>query len=61
MVKGHGDILNLTRHALKALEIPSASILGWKIEVLNTKDSELQKLIGFDQAHRYVPEERGTS
>ena len=44
-------------HALKALEI-SASILGWKIEVLNTKDSELQKLIGFDQAHRYIPEER---
>lgn len=44
-------------HALKALEI-SASILGWKIEVLNTKDSELQNLIGFDQVSRYVPEER---
>jgi len=44
-------------HALKALEI-SASILGWKIEVINTKDSELQNLIGVDQANRYVPEER---
>ena len=44
-------------HALKALEI-SALILGWKIEVLNTKDSELQNLIGFDQITRYVPEER---
>jgi SagB-type dehydrogenase family enzyme len=44
-------------HALKALEI-SASILGWKIEVINTKDSELQDLLGFEQAHRYVPEER---
>ncbi|PLY05024.1 MAG: nitroreductase [Arcobacter sp.] len=44
-------------HALKALEI-SASILGWKIEVLNTKDSSLQNLIGFDQSSRYVPEER---
>jgi len=44
-------------HALKALEI-SALILGWKIEVLNTKDSELQNLIGFDQISRYVPEER---
>lgn len=47
-------------HALKALEV-SASILGWKIEVLNTKDSELQNLIGFDQIHRYVPEERELS
>ena len=44
-------------HALKALEV-SALILGWKIEVLSTKDSQLQSLIGFDQAHRYVPEER---
>ncbi len=44
-------------HALKALEI-SALILGWKIEVLNTKDSELQNLLGFDQVNRYVPEER---
>ena len=44
-------------HALKALEI-SASILGWEIEVLNVKDSELQNLIGFDQVSRYVPEER---
>ncbi len=44
-------------HALKALEI-SASILGWKIEVLNTKDSSLQNLIGFDQSSRYIPEER---
>ena len=44
-------------HALKALEI-SASILGWKIEVINTKDSQLQNLIGFDQVQRYVPEER---
>ena len=44
-------------HALKALEI-SALILGWKIEVISTKDTELQSLIGFDQAHRYVPEER---
>lgn len=33
-------------------------ILGWKIEVISTKDTELQSLIGFDQAHRYVPEER---
>lgn len=44
-------------HALKALEI-SASILGWKIEVINTKDSQLQKLIGVDQVNRYMPEER---
>ncbi len=44
-------------HALKALEI-SALILGWKIEVLNTKDSELENLIGFNQSSRYVPEER---
>ena len=44
-------------HALKALEI-SASILGWNIEVLNIKDSQLQNLIGFDQVNRYVPEER---
>lgn len=47
-------------HALKALEV-SALILGWKIEVLSTKDTELQSLIGFDQAHRYVPEERELS
>ncbi|MDQ7085711.1 MAG: SagB/ThcOx family dehydrogenase [Sulfurovum sp.] len=47
-------------HALKALEI-SAYILGWKIEVLSTKDTELQSLIGFDQAERYVPEERELS
>ncbi len=44
-------------HALKALEI-SALILGWEIEVLNIKDSELQNLIGFDQVSRYVPKER---
>ncbi|CAA6824515.1 MAG: FIG00443271: hypothetical protein [uncultured Sulfurovum sp.] len=44
-------------HALKALEV-SALILGWNIEVVSTKDTELQSLIGFDQAHRYVPEER---
>jgi len=44
-------------HALKALEI-SALILGWKIEVLNTKDSQLEDLIGFNQNSRYVPEER---
>ena len=44
-------------HALKALEI-SALILGWKIDVISTKDTELQSLIGFDQVHRYVPEER---
>jgi len=44
-------------HALKALEI-SALMLGWKIEVISSKDTELQSLIGFDQAHRYVPEER---
>ena len=44
-------------HALKALEI-SAAILGWKIEVLNTKDSELQSLVGLDQVSRYIPEER---
>ncbi|MBU3013696.1 SagB/ThcOx family dehydrogenase [Poseidonibacter lekithochrous] len=44
-------------HALKALEI-SALILGWKIEVLNTKDSQLESLIGFNQSSRYVPEER---
>ncbi|HIP28364.1 MAG TPA: SagB/ThcOx family dehydrogenase, partial [Sulfurovum sp.] len=44
-------------HALKALEI-SALILGWKIDVVSTKDTELQSLIGFDQANRYVPEER---
>ncbi|MCF6243593.1 MAG: SagB family peptide dehydrogenase [Sulfurovum sp.] len=44
-------------HALKALEV-SAFILGWKIDVIRTKDTELQSLIGFDQAHRYVPEER---
>lgn len=47
-------------HALKALEV-SALILGWKIEVISTKDTELQSLIGFDQAHRYVPEERELS
>ena len=47
-------------HALKALEI-SALILGWKIEVISTKDTELQSLIGFDQTHRYVPEERELS
>lgn len=47
-------------HALKALEV-SASILGWKIKVLDTKDSELQNLIGFDQANRYIPEERELS
>lgn len=44
-------------HALKALEI-SALILGWKIEVLNTKDSQLEDLIGFNQSSRYIPEER---
>ncbi|NKQ40648.1 MAG: SagB/ThcOx family dehydrogenase [Sulfurovum sp.] len=44
-------------HALKALEV-SALILGWNIEVISTKDTELQSLIGFDQAHRYLPEER---
>lgn len=44
-------------HALKALEI-SALILGWKIEVMNTKDSELNNLLGFEQVSRYVPEER---
>jgi len=44
-------------HALKALEV-SALILGWKMEVVHTKDTELQSLIGFDQVHRYVPEER---
>ncbi len=44
-------------HALKALEI-SALILGWKIEVLNTKDSQLENLLGLNQAHRYIPEER---
>ncbi len=44
-------------HALKALEI-SALILGWKIEVVNTKDSTLQNLIGFDQAQRFIPQER---
>ena len=47
-------------HALKALEV-SALILGWKIDVISTKDTELQSLIGFDQAHRYVPEERELS
>ncbi|WP_072680849.1 SagB family peptide dehydrogenase [Arcobacter sp. LA11] len=44
-------------HALKALEI-SALILGWEIKIINTKDSELQNLIGFNQVSRYVPEER---
>lgn len=44
-------------HALKALEV-SASILGWKIELVNLEDSKLQNLIGVDQVHRYVPEER---
>ena len=44
-------------HALKALEI-SALILGWKIEVLNTKDSQLGNLLGLNQVHRYIPEER---
>ena len=47
-------------HALKALEV-SALILGWKIDVVSTKDTQLQGLIGFDQAHRYVPEERELS
>jgi len=47
-------------HALKALEV-SALILGWKVDVVSTKDTELQSLIGFDQAHRYVPEERELS
>ncbi|WP_309497096.1 SagB family peptide dehydrogenase [Sulfurovum sp.] len=47
-------------HALKALEV-SALILGWKIDVISTKDTELQSLIGFDQVHRYVPEERELS
>ena len=44
-------------HALKALEV-SASILGWKIEVLNVKDSQLEKFLGLDQKHRYIKEER---
>ena len=44
-------------HALKALEV-SALILGWKIEVINTKDSSLQNLIGFNQTNRYIPQER---
>jgi len=44
-------------HALRALEV-SASILGWKIEIINSTDSELLNLIGLDQLDRYVPEER---
>lgn len=47
-------------HALKALEV-SALMLGWKVDVVSTKDTQLQSLIGFDQAHRYVPEERELS
>ena len=44
-------------HALKALEV-SASILGWKLEVLNARDSQLEKFLGLDQKHRYIKEER---
>jgi len=44
-------------HALKALEV-SASILGWKIQIVNTKDSQLKKLLGLDQINRYIKEER---
>jgi len=47
-------------HALRALEI-SALILGWKVEVINTSDSELLNLIGLDQLDRYVPQERELS
>ncbi|RDX33988.1 SagB/ThcOx family dehydrogenase [Arcobacter sp. HD9-500m-PIT-SAG03] len=47
-------------HALRALEV-SALILGWKIEVVNTTDSELLNLIGFDQLDRYIPQERELS
>ncbi|MCP4523640.1 MAG: SagB/ThcOx family dehydrogenase [Candidatus Gracilibacteria bacterium] len=47
-------------HALRALEI-SALILGWKIEVVNTTDTQLLNLIGFDQLDRFVSQERELS
>lgn len=47
-------------HAFRALEV-SAGVLGWKLEILNTPDTELLNLIGFNQANRYIPEERELS
>ena len=44
-------------HALRALEV-SALVLGWKIEILNVKDTELNTLLGFDQEERYIKDER---
>lgn len=44
-------------HALKALEI-SALTLGWEIEIISTQNIILDNLLGFDQEHRYIPQEK---
>ena len=44
-------------HAFRALQV-SAMMLGWKVQVVSaTKDSELSRIFGFDQEHRYIKEE----
>jgi SagB-type dehydrogenase family enzyme len=43
-------------HAYKALEI-SAKILGWDVELLDSKDEEITSLLGLDDIKRYIPEE----
>ena len=45
-------------HALRAVQI-SAMMLGWKVQVLdNIHDSELNRLLGFDQNERYIQDEK---
>lgn len=44
-------------HAIKAIEI-SAKMLGWEIEPINIKDEDLNKLLGFNQLNRFIPEEK---
>ncbi len=45
-------------HAFRAVQI-SAMMLGWKVQLLDgVHDSELNKLLGFDQEQRYIRDEK---
>jgi len=45
-------------HAFRAVQI-AAMMLGWKVQLLdNIDDSELNKLLGFDQEQRYIQDEK---
>ncbi len=45
-------------HAFRAVQI-SAMMLGWKVQLLDgIHDSELNKLLGFDQEQRYIRDEK---